>query len=183
MQQIFYKGFFKYMLRDDIQLWIDTHKQQLIGSAIFTKSNNFTANIVTWAEKLRCKQKHGFCPSHTGSIVERNGKLLIFDMKPPRATTQSLEKYLWTSEEDFIIVLRNFGLNTDTFSTTILEHEGQGYPYMSAFRSVLTKQQTKWNCHCSELHLRCLQLQGIMTYLNAEITPDELMHAILRDDK
>lgn len=179
MQQVYYKEFFKYMLRENIQLWIDTHKEQLIGSAIFTKSNSLTANLVTWAEKLKCKQKHGFCPSHTGSIVERDGEVLIFDMKPPKATTQSLEKYLWTTQENFIIVLRDFGINTDTFSTTILEHDGQGYPYMSAVRSVFSKRQTKWNCHCSELHLRCLQLQGIMTNLNAEITPDELMHTML----
>lgn len=179
MQQVFDREFFKSMWREDVRSWIDSHREQLIGSAIFTKGNGFTANIVTLAEKLKCKEKHKFCPSHTGSIVERNGEILIFDMKPLKATTQNLEKYLWMTKEDFVIVLRDFGLDTDTFSATILEHEGQGYPYMSAIRSVFTKRQTKWNCHCSELHLRKLQLQGHFKNLNAEITPDELMHVML----
>lgn len=179
MRQVFYKGFFKDKFRDEIRLWLDKHREQLIGSAIFTKGNGITANVVTWAEMLKCKKKHGFCPSHTGSIVERDGELLIFDMKPPKASTQNLEKYLWTSTEDFVIVLRDFGLDTDMFSKTILEHDGQGYPYMSAVRSVFTKRQTKWKNHCSELHLRKLQLQGLYKDVNAEITPDELLHLMV----
>jgi hypothetical protein len=177
MQRIFDKSYFKDKLRSDIQLWIDTHKEQLIGSAIFTKSNGIVSKVVTWAEGWTCKDKD-FCPSHTGSIVLKDNELLIFDMKPPKATTQSLEKYLWTTKEDFVIVLRDFKLDIDMFSKTILEHEGQGYPYMSAIRSVFTKKQTQWNCHCSELHLRKLQLQGLFTDTNAEITPDELLHLL-----
>lgn len=178
-QKVFYKSYFKNMLRDEIRLWIDKNKEALIGSAIFTKGTTFTANIVAWAEGLRTTNKKGFIPSHTGSIVINNGNVEIFDMKPPRACTQSLEKYIWTTKEDFIILLRDFELDYNMFSKTILDHNGQGYPYMSALRSVLNKRETKWNCHCSELHLRNLQLQGIMTELNAEITPEELLQKML----
>ncbi len=183
MQTVFYKSFFKYMLRDDIRLWIDTHKAQLIGSAIFTRGTTLGAKLVTWAEGWTCPNKKGFCPSHTGSIVERDGEVLIFDMKPPRASVQSLEKYLWSTKEDFLIILRDFELDADMFSKTILDHEGQGYPYMSAIRSVFTKRTTKWNNHCSELHLRNLQLQEFYKDVNAEITPDELMHLMLGGGK
>lgn len=178
-QNIFYKSFFQHLTREQIQEWLKKNKKNLVGSAIFTKGTGLTAKVVTWAEGWHCPDKNGFCPSHTGSIVERDGKLLIFDMKPLKASTQDLERYIWLTKENFVIILRDFELDADMFSKTILEHEGQGYPYMSAVRSVFTKRQTKWNCHCSELHLRKLQLQGVLQSLNPEITPDELMHAVV----
>lgn len=181
MQTIFYKSYFKCMTREGIRLWIDMHKQQLVGSAIFTKGTGITANVVVWAEGWTDKRK-GFKPSHTGSIVQKDNDVLIFDMKPPKATVQSLEKYLWLTKENFVIVLRDFDLDTNMFSNTILEHVGQGYPYMSAIRSVFNKRPTQWANHCSELHLRKLQLQGLFQDVNAEITPDELLHVLCKED-
>lgn len=182
MQNLFYKSFFKYMTREDIRLWIDTHKNNLIGSAIFTKGQSITANVVAWAEGWRCPDKTGFMPSHTGSIIEKDGEVLIFDMKPPKASTQSLEKYLWTTKENFVLVLRNFELDCKMFSANLLNEVGRGYPYMSAIRSVFSKRETKWNCHCSELHARTLDLCGYKfpKNFNFEITPDELLHELLK---
>lgn len=179
MKRVYYKSYFKQLTRDQIREWIKAYKELLIGSAIFTKGTNLSAKLVTWAEGWTCPNKKGFCPSHTGSIVEKDNMLYIFDMKPPKAEIQSLERYLWLTKEDFVIILRDFGLDTNMFSKTILEHEGQGYPYMSAVRSVFTKRQTRWNCHCSELHLRKLQMQGVYNDINAEITPDELLHLMI----
>lgn len=176
MQVVFYKNFFKYKTREEIRLWIDVHRQRLIGSAVFTKGQSITANIVAWAEGWRCPDKTAFRPAHTGSIVEKDGEVLIFDMKPPRASVQSLEKFLWLTDEDFVIVLRDFELDEKMFSANLLSEVGRGYPYMSAIRSVFNKRETKWNCHCSEMHLRELQKQGLFTDVNAEITPDELLH-------
>lgn len=181
-QKVFYKSFFKDKTREQIKQWIRDNREQLVGSAIFTRGTTFGAKLVTWAEGWTCPNKKGFRPSHTGSIVEWCGDILIFDMKPPRASTQSLEKYLWTTKEDFILLLRDFKLDKNMFSRTVLEHNGQGYPYMSAVRSVFTKRQTQWNCHCSELHLRKLQMQGIYTDVNAEITPDELLHLMIGEE-
>lgn len=178
MQKVFYKEYFKEMTREQIRYWIYKHRVQLVGSAIFTKGTTLGAKLVVWAEGWTCKEK-GFCPSHTGSIVEKDGETLIFDMKPPRATTQSLETYLWTTKEDFVIVLRDFELDTKMFSETVLDHVGQGYPYMSAIRSVFNKRATQWANHCSELHLRKLQMQSLFTDVNAEITPDELLHVFI----
>lgn len=170
------KKFFRTMLREQLKCWIAENKSKLVGSAIFTKGRSFTANIVTWAEGWRCLDKKAFRPSHTGSIIEKDGQLFIFDMKPPRAALQPLEKYLWMSREDFVLILRDFDLDSKMFSSNLLYQEGRGYPYMSAIRSVFTKRQTKWNCHCSELHLRELQKQGLYLDVNPEITPDELLH-------
>lgn len=180
MQKVFYRNFFKNMLRPEIQMWIDKNKKHLIGSAIFTKGTTWTANLVSFAEGIKSNNKKGFIPSHTGSIIEKDGEVYIFDMKPPKASVQKLERYLWTTKEDFIIVIRDFKIDPKTFSTTLLEHEGQPYPYLSALRSVLNKRQTKWANHCSELHLRSLQLQGLFKEINAEITPDELLDLLLR---
>ena len=162
----------------NIDTWISFNYERLIGSAVFTKNKSITSKLVCWAEKWRCKDKC-FVPSHTGSIIEYNSSLYIFDMKPLKARIQSLNEYLLNTKEDFALVLRDFMLDTKMFSINIAEHIGEFYPYMSAVRSVFTKRQSKWRRHCSELHLRELQKQGILTELNPEITPDELLHAMV----
>lgn len=176
-QQAYYKPYFEKKDLEEIQAWVTFNKKQLVGSAIFTKGTNLGASIVVWAEGWKCKK--GFKPSHTGSIIEKDGEIYIFDMKPPRASIQRLDEYILNTDEEFIILLRDFDLDTKMFSLNMLDHVGQGYPYMSAIKSVFSKRQSKWNNHCSELHLRQLQLQGLFINLNAEITPDELLHAMV----
>ena len=103
-------------------------------------------------------------------------------MKPLRASVKPLADYLSETQDDYVLILRNFELDTRMFSINIAEHINEFYPFMSALRSVLNKRQTKWSRHCSELHLRELQKQGILTHLNPEITPDELFHELSRKD-
>lgn len=182
MVQIHFKSAFANMSLEEINKWISFNREQLIGSAIFTKNKSVTSKIVCWAEEWHCK-KVCFVPSHTGSIIDYNGVLHIFDMKPLKAKIQPLDKFLKETKDEYALVLRNFQLDTRMFSINIAEHIGEFYPYMSAVRSVFTKRQSKWRRHCSELHLRELQKQGILTELNPEITPDELMHAILENEK
>ena len=181
MQTIFYKSFFKDKTREDIRIWIDMHKEKLVGSAIFTKGTGITANLVVWAESWTDKCK-GFKPSHTGSIVEKDGKVIIFNMIPPRGSTQSLETYLWTTKENFVIVLRDYEIDTNVFNKGTLEHVGQGYPYMSAIRSVFTKRPTQWNAHCSELFARVTVMSGhaFSEAFNLECTPNELLHELCK---
>lgn len=177
MTQVHCETAFKDMPKDDLLKWLDFNRERLIGSAIFTKNKSVTSKLVRWAEKWHCKD-NCFVPSHTGSIIDYNGELHIFDMKPMRAKIQPLADYLLNTKEEFRLVLRNFMLDTKMFSINIAEHIGEFYPYMSAVRSVFTKRQSKWTRHCSELHLRELQKQGIITDLNPEITPDELYHEL-----
>lgn len=164
-----------------VQSWLEVERDKLIGSAIFTKNNSTTSKVVRWAEGLKCKNKC-FIPSHTGSIIEYNNDLYIFDMKPMRASVQPLYDYLLNTNDDYAFVVRDFELNTKMFSINIAEHIGEFYPFLSAFRSVLSKRQSKWRRHCSELHLRELQKQGIFTNLNPEITPDELYHEFTKKE-
>jgi hypothetical protein len=180
--QIHFNTAFENMSAEEVEKWISFNKNQLIGSAVFTLNNSLTSKIVRWAESWRCKEKD-FIPSHTGSIIEKDGMIYLFDMKPPRAAIQPLANYICNTKDTFVLVMRNFQIDTRMFSLNIAYHIGEFYPYLSAIRSVFTKRQTKWVRHCSELHLRELQKQGILTKLNPEITPDELYHALIEEEK
>lgn len=182
MVQYHNKTAFNGMTFSQIQEWVSLYQDRLVGSAIFTKNNTLGSKLVQWGEKhLFAKTKHtGFTPSHTGSIIYYNNNVYIFDMKPPKATVQPLATYLYTTDEDFVLVLRDFPLDTRMFSLNCIDHVGENYPYLSALRSVFTKRESKYRRHCSEFHLRQLQRQGVFKDVNPEITPDELYHIMIR---
>lgn len=167
------------MPREEFYLWIHKNYETLIGSAIFTRSKSFTSKLVSWAQKVHDKTKEPFIPSHTASIIEQDGMLYCFDMKPPRASVTALTRYLLSTDDDYILVLRDFPLDTFMFSKNISYHIGEFYAYFSALRSVFTKRQTKWVTHCSELHARQIGLQGYQfpKDFNYECTPNELLMA------
>lgn len=175
--QIHFDSAFKCLTPDQLEKWIKLNYKRLIGSALFTANNTIGSKIVRWAESWTNK-KSGFKPSHTGSIIEIKGKLYVFDMKPPRAKTTTLLDYLLNTKDKFALVMRDFELDGKMFSLNLEEHIGESYPYLSAIRSVFTKRQSKWRRHCSEMHLRELQKQGVYTELNPEITPDELFEVM-----
>ena len=181
MNNIYDKNFFRMMLREELKEWIKNNYTNLIGSAIFTKNNSLTSKIVSWAEKIHDKSKSNFIPSHTASIVEKDGELYLFDMKPPKATIQPLFNYLYASRDEFILFLRNFDIDTNTFNKCILFHVGEVYPYLSAIRSIFTKRQTKWKNHCSEITARILDLCGYKfpKNFNFECTPNELLNVFI----
>ena len=169
---------------DALEAWLKLNRERLIGSAVFTKQDTLSSKLVRWGEKhlfAKCKTNDCFVPSHTGSIINCSGTLNIFDMKPPRASIQPLFDYLKYTDEDYVIVLRDFPLNTEMFSFNLRFHVGESYPYLSALRSVFTKRQSKWRRHCSEMHLRELQKQDLFKDVNPEITPDELYHLLKGD--
>ena len=163
--------------REDFYLWILEHKQELIGSAVFTKNNKLGSKLVSFAQKIHDKSKEKFIPSHTASIIEKDNQLYLFDMKPPKASIQPLTRYLLSTDDDYILVLRNFPLDTFMFSQNMLFHVGEFYAYLSAIRSVFTKRQTKFVTHCSELHAREIAKQGVQfpKGFNLECTPNELL--------
>lgn len=178
MAQVHYKTAFEGMQEEDLKKWIKSNHDRLIGSAIFTCQDSLTSKLVRWGERhlfAKPEEKTKFVPSHTGSIIEYANDLYIFDMKPLRASVQPLFDYILETEEDFCLVLRNFALDTQMFSLNLQFHIGDWYPYLSALRSVFTKRETKNARHCSEMHLRELQKQGLFKDINPEITPDELL--------
>ena len=176
---IHYKSAFTDLTPEQLDGWLKINHDRLIGSAIFTSSNKLTAKLIRWVERLKCKKK-GFTPSHTGAIIEFQNDLYIFDVKPLRSSVQLLKDYLLYTDEDYLLVIRDFGLDTKMFSLNCIYHIGDLYPYMSALRSVLNKRQTKNAKHCSEFVLREWQKQGLFQNINAEISPDELLHLLVR---
>lgn len=183
MAKVHFNTAFEGMSEHDINTWIIFNRKRLIGSAIFTCNDSFTSKVVRWAENWGKKDKEKFTPSHTGSIIEYNKKLYVFNMKPLKATVTPLGNYLLHTGDTYTLVLRDFKLDERMFSLNIAEHIGEFYPFMSAIRSVFTKRQSKWRTHCSELHLRELQKQGILTGINPEITPDELLYELTKENK
>lgn len=183
MTRVYYKQDFVGMSQLEIEMWIKFNYQRLIGSAIFTKSNSVVSKIVQWAERWRNKEDR-FVPSHTGSLVEKNGYIYIMDVKPPKNTVQPLSYYLAYTEEDYAIVMRDFDIDTKLFSLNILERVGEWYPIMSAVRSVFTKRKTAYKSHCSEHHARTLQRLGyeFPKEFNLECTPDELFQYFINKD-
>ena len=165
-----------------LRTWLAIHKNRLIGSAIFTSNNSLVSKIVSWASTLG-KDKKTFVPSHVGSIIEKDGNLFVFNMMPPYATMTPLANYLILTDNDYQLVMRDFDLDTKWFSEDIYFHLGEFYPYLSALRSVLTKRQTKFVNHCSELHTRTLQKQGLFKGFNPECTPLELYELLTKEGK
>jgi len=176
---IHYKSAFKDLAPEELDGWLKLNREQLIGSAIFTSANKLTAKLIRWVESLKCGKK-GFTPSHTGGIIEYMDDLYIFDVKPLRSSVQPLRNYLLCTDDDYALVLRDYELDTKMFSLNCIYHIGDFYPFMSAIRSVFTKRQTKNAQHCSEFYLRELQKQGLFTNVNAEISPDELLHLLVK---
>ena len=176
---IHYKSAFTSLTPEEIDGWLKVNRTQLIGSAIFTRNNSITSKIVRWAERLKTGCK-GFVPSHTGVIIEYLDELYIFDVKPLRSRVQPLKDYLLYTSEDYILYVRDFDVDIKMFSLNCIYHIGDWYPFGSAIRSVLTKRQTKNAKHCSEFVLREWQKQGLFPHINAEISPDELLHLLVR---
>ena len=177
------KNEFINMSEKTLNTWVSIHKKKLVGSAIFTCNNSLTSKIVSWASSLG-KKKEEFIPSHVGSIVEYKDNLFLFNMQPPRASMTTLSSFLLYTNCDYQLIMRDFDIDCKMFSANILYHLGEFYPYLSAIRSVLTKRQSKWRRHCSELHARTLQLCGYKfpENFNMECTPLEL-YEVLCDTK
>lgn len=172
IRKIYDKSEFINMTPDMLNTWITIHKQRLIGSAIFTSNNSIISKLVSWASTWG--KKADFVPSHVGSIIEHQGNLFVFDMKPPRASMTPLGNFLLYTEDNYKLVMRDFELNTKWFSSDMIFHINEFYPYLSAIRAVFTKRNTKFVNHCSELHARLLQRQDLLKDFNPECTPLEL---------
>lgn len=180
-KHIFSSTYFKNLTYSEIERWIHKYKKQLVGSAIATANSGIISKIVSAVTKHRSKHNF-FIPSHIGSIIERNGEIYIFDMKPPRAKCTLLIDYLLNTKDKFYIVIRDFDINAQDFSKYILKFDGNIYAYISAIECAFTL--TKWlpniKNHCSELHIRALQQQGLfLNKIADDLTPVETFEILI----
>lgn len=160
-----------------INTWIRLNYVQLQGSTIFTRNDKLTSKVVSKVEAVKCPDKE-FIPSHTGAFFQYGSDIYCFDMKPPRAKITLLAEYLTNTEDDFVILLRDYELDLRIWNVDYKKKIGTFYPYISAVLSAFVKWQSPKFNHCSELVLRELQKQGLYTDFHPEITPDELYHVM-----
>lgn len=167
------------MKREHLEKWIKLYKMQLVGSAIFTQNNgSLISRLISKVTQEDCTDS--FVPSHVGSLVLIGGNVYIFDMKPPKAKLTRLEDYILKTKDIFVIVMRNFELNTEEFSVNVCERVNQNYGYLSAIQSAFKWLWYPLREHCSEIHLKELQKQGLFPGHDPnETTPEDMYHILL----
>lgn len=174
-----YNSAFSGMSREEIRQFCDLNEFQLIGSALFAKNESIVSKLVSWVCKGKAKDEK-FIPSHVGSLILCGGHIYLFDMKPPKPTLTKFEDYLATTKDEYLLVMRNFGIDTEKFSLGILSRINQRYGYLSAIQSAFKFLWYPLREHCSEIHLKELQEQGLFTNENAnETTPEDLKEILL----
>lgn len=165
--------------KDQINKWIFLNKYRLAGSAIFTKNNTFISKAISWA----CHNEYpenDFNPSHVGSLILIANDIYIFDMKPPKANITKLEDYLLNTKDDFMLIIRDFELDIEKFSFDICKRINQNYGYLSAIQSACKYLWFPFREHCSEVHLKELQIQNLFLDENAnKITPENLLRILV----
>lgn len=176
---IIYSNFeFKNMNTEEIENFINQNKQALAGSAIFVKGKSKISKMISWVCKGKSENKE-FVPSHVGSLVLVGRTIYKFDMMPPCAKITSLKDYIKKSKETYIIAMRNFDIDVEKFSIDVCSRLNRRYGYLSALQSAFKYLYYPFREHCSEIHLRCLQNQGLFKeYSPNATTPDDLFRML-----
>lgn len=170
---------FQDMTEKQIEDFCNSNQSNLVGSALFTKNKKVVSKIVSWVCKGKAEDDE-FIPSHVGSLILCGGHVYLFDMKPPKAKLTRFDEYLKNSDDEFLLVMRDFKLNIEDFSLGILSRINQHYGYLSAIQSAFKYLWYPLREHCSEIHLKELQKQGLFKGYDAnQTTPEELKKILL----
>lgn len=178
--RIHYNTAFQDLTKDELNQFCVFNEYQLVGSALFVKNKSLISKLVSWVCSGKAEDKT-FIPSHVGSLVLIGGNVYLFDMKPPKATLTKLVDYLSTSKDEYMLVMRNFGLDIEKFSIGVCSRVNQKYGYISAIQSAFKYLWWGLREHCSEIHLKELQEQGLFKGYSAnETTPEDLKEILLK---
>ena len=175
------KNYLKNMTANGLSNLLDVSRLDFAGGALFTKNKSVLSKTICSLTAKYSKFKH-FIPSHVGSIILLDGVLYVFNMIPPKAYIQRLDDYLATTEDDFVIVARDFELDVTQFSKYLFNKIGEKYGYFSALQCGV--KNISWipnrTEHCSELHILALQQQHYFKNTIADdITPVECYEMLL----
>jgi|GEM_PF-1691270 len=158
--------------------FLDVNRLKLAGSAVFTRNKSLVSKIVSSVCRGKC-DKEEWIPSHVGSLVLMGGGVYLFDMKPPKATLTKLKNYIKETNDDFIIVMRDFELDVEKFSFNICDRNKNYYGYISAVQSAFKWLWYPLREHCSEIHLKELNEQKLFTqYKPNNTTPKDLLEIL-----
>ena len=161
----------------NINHFIKQNKKRLVGSSVFTRNDSFLSKVIQQKTKWQSKQKD-FIPSHVGQIVSIGDCIYVFDMKPPRAKLTLLESFLTQTTDDYVLVLREFNLDTCPYCEYVLKHNGKTYPYLSGFQCAfrVLKYIPNIGEHCSEIGCKALQNQGLLLDMVADNTSPIMLY-------
>lgn len=174
---------FENMTKEQLEQFCILREFALVGSAVFVKNKAFISKIISWVCLGKAESKD-FVPSHVGSLILAGGHVYLFDMKPPRPTLTRFDEYLANTKDEFILVMRNFYLDTEKFSLEILKRYNKPYGYLSAIQSAFKYLWWGFKEHCSEIHLKALQAQGLFKEYDAnKTTPEDLKEILLKYDE
>lgn len=180
---IHYNTAFQGLKKEQIEKWLTLYKHRLIGSAVFVKGSGIIAELIQKVCSSKAENK-SFIPSHVGSLIEIGGQIYLFDMKPPRGTIRPFDEYILNSKDEFMLVMRDFELDTEKFSADICARVNKSYGYLSAIQSAFKYLWWGYKEHCSEIHLKELQEQGLFESYDAnETTPEDLLNILLNKSK
>ena len=163
---------------DERVKWIENNKNNLVGSAVFVCGKSKISKLISRVCKGKSKNKL-FVPSHVGSLVLVGGNIYKFDMQPPCARIVPLSEWMNKTQDDYIILMRDFKLDTEKFSADVCSRINKRYGYFSAVQSAFKYLWWGLREHCSEVHLKCLQSQGLFTGVNANKTTPVSLYEIL----
>lgn len=173
---------FKDMTKKQLEDFCSLKEFSLVGSAVFVKNKAFISKIISWVCSGKAESKD-FVPSHVGSLILAGGHVYLFDMKPPRPTLTRFDEYLYKTKDEFMLVMRNFYVDTEKFSLEILSRINKPYGYLSAIQSAFKYMFWGFKEHCSEIHLKALQAQGLFKDKDAnKTTPEDLKELLLNYD-
>lgn len=179
---VHYNTAFENMTEDQIKQFCKLRQIDLVGSAVFVKNKAFVSKVISWVCSGKAESKD-FVPSHVGSLILAGGHVYLFDMKPPRPTLTRFDEYLANTKDEFMLVLRNFSVDTEKFSLNILSRLNKPYGYLSAIQSAFKYMFWGFKEHCSEIHLKALQDQGLFKEYDAnKTTPEDLKEILLHYD-
>ena len=164
---IHYNSAFKDMSKEQIEQYCVINEYRLIGSAVFVRNKSFMSKLISRICGGKYKDK-AFVPSHVGSLILCGGHIYLFDMKPPK------------TKDEFMLVMRNFSIDTEQFSLGIIKRINNKYGYLSAIQSAFKYLWWGFREHCSEIHLKELQAQGLFKEYSAnQTTPEDLKNILL----
>lgn len=179
----------KYVLKEnlknvDINLFIEVYFDKLQGAAVFVKNDKKkVSNIVSKVCKNQLKNSKlsYFVPAHIASCYkEKNDKLFLLDIKPPKSTKQPLAEYLRITKDDYVIFFRQEEINLNLYNYYMQNRIGLWYGLISAMQSVFKHITFKHGMHCSENWIYAYNQQGLYYDINAnKSTPANLLCYLL----
>lgn len=186
------KVYNKKKILENPQKFVSHNRKKLIGGNVFTAGQGIISKLISIFTK---KGDDTFVPSHVGQIIEINGTIYIFDMKPPIPKVTEIYRWFEEQKDDFNIILRPYDFDTSKYSINVFKRMNKKYPFWSALQCLLKinyelptpadedEAIAKKAEHCSEITVVEYQKFGYLKDINANKTTPEDLFEIFKELK